>query len=285
MKKYGVKAVVPILAVALVLGLAASGFSQGKWVFGVKGNIAWVEPLKEGGDFANDFNQWVEERNLFLEDLKDDILAADPENEITIDLEERIDRAYSMHAYAERRIGQTFGIRISGEYLWTNKSKSGWDAYYWDWWEVDWLSEVSKNEISASAWKLAIAPRLIIPVGGMVVNLGVGPFYISTKTAWTSQYQLTGDWVGDIFQSTSNGELSGSGFGYYADLELKFKLSDRMAIDVEVGYESTPKMTISGSETTTGEWEGVPFDAETTDLEGALDWTGFYVAVSLEFTI
>lgn len=284
MKKYGVKAVVPILAVALVLGLAASGFSQGKWVFGVKGNIAWVEPLKEGGDFAEDFNQWVEERNLFLEDLKQEITDADPENEITIDLAERIDRAYSMHAYAERRIGDRFALRISGEYLWTNKSKSGLDAYYWDWWEFDWLSEVQKYEISASAWKLAIAPRLIIPVGGMVVNLGAGPFYISTKTVWTSQYEVTGDWWGDMFRYTSNGQLSGSGFGYYADLELKFKLSDRMGINVEVGYESTPKMTTSGQLTTTGEtWWG-PVDDED-EIEGASDWTGFYVAFSLDFTI
>lgn len=284
MKKYGVRGVVPILAAVLVLGLAASGFSQGKWVFGVKGNIAWVQPIKEGGYFAEDFNELVTWENLWLEDLKQEITDADPGNEITIDLAEKINRAYSMHAYAERRIGDRFALRISGEYLWTNKSKSGWDAYYWDWWEFDWVSEVSKYEISASAWKLAIAPRLIIPVGGMVVNLGAGPFYISTKTAWTSQYELTGDWSGNIFQSTSNGELSGNGWGYYADLELKFKLSDRMAIDVEVGYESTPKLTTSGPYTTAGEVWGVPFDDEY-ELEGASDWTGFYVAVSLEFTI
>ncbi len=284
MKKYPVKSVVPMLVVALVLGLATSGFSQGKWVFGVKGNIAWVEPVKEGGDFAKDFNELIEEENLWLEDLKDDILAADPGNEITIDLAEKINRAYSMHAYVERRIGGRFGIRISGEYLWTNKSKSGFDAYFWDWFEFDWLSEVYQYEMSASAWKLAIAPRLIIPVGGMVVNLGAGPFYISTKTAWTSQYELTGDWWGDMAEFTSNGELSGNGWGYYADLELKFKLSDRTAIDVEVGYESTPKMPTSGLVTTTGETWGVPFDDED-EWEGASDWTGFYVAVSLEFAI
>jgi len=285
MKKYGVKGVVPMLVVALVLGLATSGISQGKWVFGVKGNITWAQPLKAGGDMTQDFNVWVDEWNPLLVDLEELITDADPENEITIDLAEKITRAYSVHVYGERRIGQRFGIRTSVEYLRSNKSKTGWDAYFWSWGDLDWLSELYEYEVSASAWKIAIAPRLIMPVGkNLELNFGAGPFYCSTTTSWTEYFELIGDWWGEMLWYTSNAKLTGSGFGYYGDIELKFKLSDRMAIDVEVGYESTPKMTTSGLVTTTGEeWE-VAFDEEI-EMEGASDWTGFYVAVSLEFAI
>jgi len=290
MKKYGVKAVVPMLVVALVLGLAVSGFSQGKWVFGVKGNITWVQPLKAGGDFAQDYNDLVDEWNIILEDWKEWLLLEDPENEITIDLAEKITRAYSIHAYAERRIGQRWALRATGEYLWSNQSTSSYNAYYFDrwwlndhWWE-DWWTDTYDDTMRASAWKLAIAPRFIIPVGRMVLNVGGGPFYFSTRTSYTEHAKVVGDWFGELLSSTSDLTLTGSGWGYYLDFELKFKLSDRMAMNVEVGYESTPKITTSGVETITGEDKLGPIDEEY-DWEGASDWTGFYVAVSLEFDI
>ena len=38
-KKCQAKGLLPILVIALVLGIASSGFSQGDWVFGIKGDI------------------------------------------------------------------------------------------------------------------------------------------------------------------------------------------------------------------------------------------------------
>ncbi len=69
--------------------------------------------------------------------------------------------------------------------------------------------------------------------------------------------------------------------GFYGDVELKIPLGG-VAIDVEVGYESTGTIDIEGTATLEGEALGIPFEDDW-DVEGALDFSGPYVAVSLEF--
>ena len=67
MTKYGRKALLAVVAVVLSLGLATSGFAQGKWVFGIKGDMTFVEPFQEGGDFATKWNDDVDSVNEELE--------------------------------------------------------------------------------------------------------------------------------------------------------------------------------------------------------------------------
>jgi len=131
MKKHQIKGVLVILAVALVLGLATSGFSQGKWVFGIKGDVTLVEPFVVGGDWTEKWNDEVDPLNDSLEDYADllEALGAD----VTLNTAEKITRGYSVHAYLERRIGEKFGIRTSVEYLMGMSSDYGFDATgYWN---------------------------------------------------------------------------------------------------------------------------------------------------------
>lgn len=280
MRRYGVEGMVAILAIALVLGLAAPGFSQGKWVFGIKGDVTLVEPLVVGGDWTEKWNDRVGPINDDLQDLADLLEALG--GDVTLNTAEKITRGYSVHVYLERRISEKFGLRTSVEYLMGMTSDYGYDAadVWSDWW-WDWLSEVDENEISASALKVALAPRLIIPMGNLVLNVGAGPLYCRASASYTGNYELVGDWWGDMFWYTYEETYTGSGFGFYGDIELKIPF-DGMAIDVEVGYESTGKIDVEGTATVEGEDFGIPFDHEE-DVEGALDFSGPYVAVSLEF--
>ncbi len=59
MTKYGTKALLVVVAVVLILGLATSGFAQGKWVFGIKGDMTFLEPFQKGGDFSEKWNDEV----------------------------------------------------------------------------------------------------------------------------------------------------------------------------------------------------------------------------------
>jgi len=280
MRRYGVKGMVAILAIALVLGLATSGFSQGKWVFGIKGDVTFVEPFVVGGDWTEKWNDEVDSLNDDLQDYADllEALGAD----VTVNTAEKITRGYSVHAYLERRISEKFGIRTSVEYLMGMSSDYGFDATgYWDDWYWDWLDATMEDEVSASALKVALAPRLILPMGNFVLNLGAGPLYCRANASLTDDLELVGDWWGDIGWYTYEATLTGSGFGFYGDIELKIPL-DGLTIDVEVGYESTGKIDVEGTATYEEEYLGVPFTDEW-DLEGALDFSGPYVALSLEF--
>lgn len=280
MRRYGVKGMVAILAIALVLGLAAPGFSQGKWVFGIKGDVTLVEPFVVGGDWTEKWNDEVEDINEWLEDIETVLEALG--GDVTLNTAEKITRGYSVHAYLERRISEKFGIRGSVEYLMGMSSDFGFDAtdYWSDWW-WDWLSAVDEAEISASALKVALAPRFIIPMGNFVLNVGAGPLYCRASASLTENSELVGDWWGEIYWDTYEATYTGSGFGFYGDIELKIPLGS-MAIDVEVGYESTGKIDVEGTATLEGEDFGIPFEDEW-DVEGALDFSGPYVAVSLEF--
>lgn len=282
MRRYGVKGMVAILVVALVLGLATSGFSQGKWVFGIKGDVTFVEPFVVGGDWTEEWNDEVDPLNDYLQDFADYVEAMG--GTITLNKAEKITRGYSVHAYLERRISEKFGFRTSVEYLMGMSSDYGYDAAdYWDNWYWDWLSDVAESEISASAWKVALAPRLILPMEKFVLNLGAGPLYCSANASLTDNYELAGDWWGDIGWYTYDATLTGSGFGFYGDIELKIPL-DGLTIDVEVGYESTGKIDVEGTATYEEEYLGVPFTDEW-DVEGALDFSGPYVAISVEFPL
>ena len=280
MRGYGVKGFVAILAIALVLGLATSGFSQGKWVFGIKGDLTLVEPFVVGGDWTEKWNDEVDLINDDLQDFADAVEAWG--GDVTLNTAEKITRGYSVHAYLERRIGEKLGLRGSLEYLFGMTSDYGYDATdIWDDWYWDWLSEVDENEMSASALKIALAPRLILPMGNWVLNVGAGPLYCRASASFTDSYEIVGDWWGEIFWATYEATYTGSGFGFYGDVELKIPLGG-VAIDVEVGYESTGTIDVEGTATVEGEDLGFPFEDEW-DVEGALDFTGPYVAVSLEF--
>ncbi|TET60315.1 hypothetical protein E3J48_06860, partial [Candidatus Aerophobetes bacterium] len=111
MRRYGVKGMVAILTIALVLGLASSGFSQGKWVFGIKGDVTLVEPFVVGGDWTEKWNDDVDDINQWLEDIETVLEALG--GDVTLNTAEKITRGYSVHAYLERRIGEKFGIRTS----------------------------------------------------------------------------------------------------------------------------------------------------------------------------
>lgn len=282
MRRYGVKGMVAILAIALVLGLAAPGFSQGKWVFGIKGDVTLVEPFVVGGDWTEKWNDEVDPLNDDLQDTADFLEALG--GDVTLNTAEKITRGYSVHAYLERRISEKFGLRGSVEYLMGMSSDFGYDATdIWDDWYWDWLDATMEAEISTSALKVALAPRLIVPMGNFVLNLGAGPLYCRANSSFTANSEVVGDWEGEIYWDTYEETYTGSGFGFYGDIELKIPF-DGMAIDVEVGYESTGKIKVEGEATLEGEDEGIPFENEWDDLEGALDFSGPYVAVSLEFS-
>ena len=281
MRRYGLKGIVAILAIALVLGLATSGFSQGEWVFGIKGDVTWVEPLVVGGDWTE---KWNDEVDLINDDLQDtaDFLEA-LGGDVTLNTAEKITRGYSVHAYLERRISEKFGLRTSVEYLMGMSSDFGYDATdIWDSWYWDWLDVTMEAEVSTSALKVALAPRFIIPMGNFVLNLGAGPLYCRANASFTANSEIVGDWEGEIYWDTYEETYTGSGFGFYGDIELKIPF-DGMAIDVEVGYESTGKIKVEGEATLEGEDEGIPFE-DAWDLEGAVDFSGPYVALSLEFS-
>lgn len=280
MKRYGAKGLLVILAVALVLGLATSGFSEGKWVFGIKGDVTLVEPFVAGGDWTEAWNDRVDSLNDDLQDWVDYLEALG--GDVTLNTAEKITRGYSVHAYLERRISEKFGIRTSVEYLMGMTSDYGVDATrYWSGFWGDWLDGVYEGEVSTSALKVALAPRLILPMGNFVLNLGAGPLYCRANASLSENWEIVGDWWGDIYWDTYEATYTGSGFGFYGDIELKIPL-DGLTIDVEVGYESTGKIDVEGEATFEGEDLGIPFDDEW-DTEGVLDFTGPYVAVSLEF--
>ncbi len=282
MTKYGTKTLLAVVAVILILGLATSGFAQGKWVFGIKGDMTFVEPFQEGGDFPTKWNDEVDSVNEGLEWEADwlELIGGTA----TINPAEKITRGYSAHVYLERRMSKRFGIRTSAQYLAGMSSDYGiTGTHFWNDWWGDWVDGVYEAEMSASALWIAIAPRLIVPRGNFELNFGAGPLYCLANASLSFRDELVGEFWGEISSSSSQTTLAGSKIGYYGDIELKMILNS-MAINVEVGYQSTGKIDVSGQATAAGEelfdvpWEG------TWDSEGVLDFSGFYVAVSLEFS-
>ncbi len=282
MTKYGTKTLLAVVAVILILGLATSGFAQGKWVFGIKGDMTFVEPFQEGGNFATKWNDEVDSVNEGLEWEADWMEGMG--GTATINPAEKITRGYSAHAYLERRMSKSFGIRASVEYLMGMSSDYGiTGTNFWDTWWGDWVDGVYEAEMSASALKIAIAPRLIVPMGNFELNLGAGPLYCLANASLSFKDELVGEFWGEISSSSSQTTLAGSKIGYYGDIELKM-IFNSMAINVEVGYQSTGKIDVAGQGTAAGEdLLGGPWE-DTWDSEGVLDFSGFYVAVSLEFS-
>ncbi len=281
MTKYGTKALLAVVAVVLILGLATSGFAQGKWVFGIKGDMTFVEPFQEGGDFSEKWNDDVDSLNgwLGLEAYFVELMGGTA----VINPAEKITRGYSAHAYLERRMSQIFGIRMSVDYLTGMSSTYGLTVTnFWDTWWLDWMDGVEESETSASAIWIGIAPRLIVPMGNFELNFGAGPFYCLANASLSEKGELVGDFLGELYSMSSQTSLAGSKIGYYGDIELKM-IFNTMAINVEAGYQSTGKIDVAGQGTAAGEDFGVPWE-DTWDTEGVLDFSGFYVAVSLEFS-
>ncbi len=281
MTKYGTKALLAVVAAILILGLATSGFAQGKWVFGIKGDMTFLEPFQEGGDFATKWNDEVAFVNEGLE-LEADFVELMGGTAV-INPAEKITRGYSAHAYLERRMSQNFGIRASVDYLTGMSSDYGLTVTsFWFPLLLDWADGVYEAERSAAALWIAIAPRLIVPMGNFELNFGGGPFYLLANASLNEKNEIVGDFWGEIYSMSSQTTLAGSKIGYYGDIELKM-IFNTMAINVEAGYQSTGKIDVAGQGTAAGEDFGVPWE-DTWDAEGVLDFSGFYVAVSLEFS-
>jgi len=283
MKKYAVKSVVPMLVVALVLGLATSAFAAGKLSFGVKGGMGLMAPLIEGGNFLfEDWNDMVDNLNQSLEDGKEWVESWG--GTASIDLAEKITRGWNIEGYAQYRITEMFGLRGSVGYLMGMNSNYGLDAIgYWsDWWS-DWMTEKTTGTVSASCLFLSLEPVLTLPMGNFLLTIGGGPGYYMGKSSSTITEELSGLWSGTLLDITINAPLNGSKIGYRGFLGGEYS-TDSLTIGVELGSRSTGEIETTGTGTITGEDGGVPVD-ETTELTGKLNFSGLYILFGIGFAV
>jgi len=282
MKKYGVKGVVPMLVVALVLGLATSVFAAGKLSFGVKGGMGWMAPLIKGGDMlTEDWNDIVDDINQGLEDDKDWIESIG--GTATIDLAETITRGWNVEGYAQYRITERFGLRGTVGYLTGMKSDFGFDGTYWDDWYWEDMTEKMTASVSASCLFVSFEPTLTLPVGNFLLTFGAGPGYYMGKSSFTATEGLSGDWSGTLLDLTIDAPLSGSKMGYRGFLGGEYS-TDSLTIGAELGYRSTGEIETTGQETTKGEFFGIPVD-ETEEVTGKLDFSGLYILFGIGFAV
>jgi len=282
MKKYGVKGVVPMLVVALVLGLATSVFAAGKLSFGVKGGMGSMAPLIKGGDMlTEDWNDTVDDINQGLEDDKDWIESIG--GTATIDLAETITTGLNVEGYAQYRITEMFGLRGSVGYLTGMKSDFGLDGTYWDDWYWEDITEKMTASVSASCLFVSFEPTLTLPVGNFLLTFGAGPGYYMGKSSFTVTEELSGDWSGTVLDLTIDAPLSGSKIGYRGFLEAEYSI-DSLTIGAELGYRSTGEIETTGQETTKGEFFGIPVD-ETAEVTGKLDFSGLYILLGIRFAV
>ena len=272
MKKYGVKGVVPMLVVALVLGLATSAFAAGKLSFGVKGGMGLVAPLIEGGNFLfEDWNDMVGDVNQDLEDDKDwaeDTMGGTA----SINLAEQITRGWNVEGYAQYKITERFGLQASVGYLMGMKSDFGYELEYWDDWWWDDMTEKWTNTISATCLFVSLEPVLTLPMGNFLLTIGAGPGYYMAKSSFSQDYEYSGDWEGIIEAWGIDAPLSGSKIGYRGFLGGQYS-TGRLTIGAQLGYMSTGEIETTG-ELTIRE-DGVVLDTE--EMTGKLDFSGLYI--------
>ena len=279
MKKYGVKGVVPMLVVALVLGLATCAFAAGKLSFGVKGGMGWMAPLIKGGDMlTEDWNDTVDDINQGLEDYKD--LVESWWGTATIDLAETITRGWNVEGYAQYTITERFGLQASVGYLMGMKSDFGFDASYWDSWWWDDMTEKMTSTRSASCLFLSFEPVLTLPMGNFLLTFGGGPGYYMAKSSFSESYELSGEWEGIIEDWSIDAPLSGSKMGYRGFLGGEYS-TDSLTIGAELGYRSTGQIETTGQATLTE--GGVLVDTE--EVTGKLDFTGLYILFGIGFAV
>ena len=283
MKKYGVKGVVPMLVVALVLGLATSAFAAGKLSFGVKGGMGLMAPLIKGGDFLSEnWNDMVDDLNQGLED--DKAWVESMGGTASIDLAEQITRGWNVEGYAQYTITERFGFRGTVGYLMGMNSGFGLDAIeYWsDWW-WDWMTEKMTSTISATCLFISLEPVLTFPTGNFLLTFGAGPGYYMGKSSFTVTEELSGLWSGTLLDLTIDAPLSGSKIGYRGFLGAEYS-TDSLTIGAELGYRSTGEIETTGQATIKGEDGGVPVD-ETEELTGKLDFSGLYILFGIGFAV
>ncbi len=282
MKQYAVKSVVPMLVVALVLGLATSVFAAGRLSFGVKGGMGLMAPLIEGGNFlSEDWNDMVDDLNQDLEDDKEWVESWG--GTASIDLAEKITRGWNIEGYVQYRITKMLGLRGTVGYLMGMKSDFGYDATYWDDWWWDDITEKMTGTVSASCLFLSFEPVLTLPMGNFRLTFGGGPAYYMGKSSFTITEELSGLWSGTLLDLTIDAPLSGSKMGYRGFLGAEYS-TDSLTIGVELGSRSTGEIETTGAGTITGEEGGVPVD-ETTELTGKLDFSGLYILFGIGFAV
>jgi len=283
MKKYAVKSVVPVLVVALVLGLATSAFTAGKLSFGVKGGMGLMAPLIEGGNFLfEDWNDMVDNLNQSLEDDKEWVEGWG--GTASIDLAEKITRGWDIEGYAQYNITERFGLRGTVGYLMGMNSNYGIDAIgYWSDWLSDWMTASTTGTISASCLFLSLEPVLTLPIGNFRLTFGGGPAYYMGKSSYTITEKLSGLWSGTLLDITIDAPLNGKKIGYRGFLGGEYS-TDSLTIGAELGYRSTGDIETTGTGTITGEDGGVPVD-ETTELTGKLDFSGLYILFGIGFAV
>ena len=280
MKKYAVKSVVPMLVVALVLGLATSAFTAGNWSFGVKGGMGLTAPLIAVGDLLGEnWNDTVDDFNQELEDQKDWVESWG--GTATIDLAEKITRGWNVEGYAQYAITDTLGLRGTVGYLMGMNSTFGINAIdYWDAWWADWMTSTMTGTISASSLFLLIEPVLALPMGNFVLTVGGGPGYYMARSSFNIAEEVVGDWFGTISDWTVDAPLSGSKIGYRGFLGAEYSTGS-LTIGAEVGYRSTGEIETTGQATVT-EWDVV---VDTEELTGKLDFSGLYILFGIGFPV
>jgi len=277
MKKYGVKGVVPMLVVALVLGLATSVFAAGNWSFGVKGGMGFMAPLIAGGDFGSEsWNDTVDDINQLLEDAKD--LIEDMGGTASINLAEKITRGWNVEGYGQYRITKTFGLRGSVGYLTGMKSTFGGELEDWD----D-LSGKATATISASCLFLSLEPVMTLPMGNFLLTFGAGPGYYMQKSSISANLELADSWD-TLLDLTIDAPLSGSKIGYRGFLGGEYSTGS-LTIGAELGYMSTGQIETTGEVTITGEVFGEPPVDETEEVTGKLDFSGLYILFGIGFAV
>ncbi len=280
MKRYGIKGLTAVLAIALVFGLTTSVLAAGKFSFGVKGGMGSMAPLIAGGDFGPEsWNDTVDDFNQDLEDEKDWVESMG--GTATIDLAEKITRGWNVEGYAQYNITETLGLRGTVGYLMGMNSNYGIDAAdYWDDWWWDWMTQKTTGTVSATSLFLSLEPVLTLPMGNFVLTLGGGPGYYMAKSSSSIAEELSGDWWGTISDWAVDTLLSGSKIGYRGFLGGEYSTGS-FTIGAEVGYRSTGEIDTMGQAMLTE--GGVVVD--TTDLTGKLDFTGVYILFGIRFGV
>ncbi|TET12748.1 DUF4179 domain-containing protein [Candidatus Aerophobetes bacterium] len=280
MKRYGMKGLMAILAVALVLGLATSALAAGKLSFGVKGGMGFMAPLKENPLSEKDYNDYVDDINQDLEDMKEQAEAAGWT--ITLNEAEKITRGWNVEGYMQYRITEMFGLRGSAGYLTGMKSDFGIDATISE--GTEQLTVKNITTLSVSCLSISLEPTLVLPLGKFLLTLGGGPGYYIGKSSFNDSTELSSTTEGKVLDLTIDGSTSGSKIGYRGFLEGEYS-TDSLIIGVELGYRSTGEIETTGEVRFTGEVGGESVDELLEEATGKLDFSGLYILLKIGFII
>ena len=280
MKRYGMKGLMAILAVALVLGLATSALAAGKLSFGVKGGMGFMAPLKEDPLSGKDYNDYVDDINQELEDMKKEAEAAGWT--ITLNEAEKITRGWNVEGYIQYRITEMFGLRGSAGYLTGMKSDFGYDATISE--GTEQLTVKNITTLSASCLSISLEPTLVLPLGKFLLTFGGGPGYYIGKSSFNDSIEFSSTTEGKMVDLTIDGSTSGSKIGYRGFLEGEYS-TDSLIIGVELSYRSTGEIETTGEVRFTGEVGGESVDELPEEVTGKLDFSGFYILLKIGFII